>query len=375
MTDTWIKAATELVPLFAERAPRLDKEDSFASENIDDLVAAGFFRMAIPSQLGGGGASYEETCRTVAELAKGCPATALSFAMHTHLVAANVWKYRNGKPDADAVLRKIASQNLILVSTGATDWVSSNGTATRTEGGYNVTAQKRFASGCLAGNVLVTSAAFPDDPAGPSVIHFSSPLKASGTKIINDWHTLGMRASGSHTVVLEQVFVPDAAIVLKRPQGKWHGAWDLVLGIAPAIYIAPYVGLMDAAVAFTIAEQRKTPNANTSGVGELVNTQTLAQLAWEDMIRLAKNYEFTPTPEISSAQVSRKTLVTQGVRRALDLSVALCGGRSFYKGSLLERLWRDVQASQFHPLPEQQQLDFSGRFALGRGVVADHVAT
>lgn len=365
MTDSWLNVANSLLPLLSERAPRLDKEDSFASENVHALTAAGLFRLAIPAELGGGGASYEETCHVVSLLAKGCPATALAFAMHTHLVAANVWKYCNGKPEVEALLRKIADQNLILVSTGATDWVSSNGTATRVEGGYKITAEKRFASGCLAGSVLVSSAAVPDDPAGPSVIHFSSPLKAAGTKVLNDWHTLGMRASGSHTVVLDQVFVPDASVVLKRPQGKWHGAWDLVLGVAPAIYIAPYLGLMDAAVAFTIEQQRRTANANTALVGELINTQTLAHLAWSDMIRLVKNYEFAPSVEVSSAQVCRKTLVTRGVRRALDLCVALCGGRSFYQGALLERLWRDAQGSQFHPLPEQQQLDFTGRFWMG----------
>jgi alkylation response protein AidB-like acyl-CoA dehydrogenase len=363
--DTWLQAAKELRPRLAERAARIDKEDSFASENYQDLMAGGFFRLAIPSELGGGGASYDETCRSIAELAKGCPATALSFAMHTHLVAANVWKFHHRKPEAEPLLRRIAQQNLILVSTGATDWVASNGSAKRVEGGYVVSAEKRFASGCLAAHVLVTSAAFAEDPDGPSIIHFSTPLKANGTRVLNDWHTLGMRASGSHTVVLDEVFVPEASVVLKRPQGKWHGVWDLVMGVAPAIFIAPYVGLMDTAVQFVLDAQRTRPTADVRQLGELINAQTGAHLAWNDMIRLTKNYEFVPSVEISSAQAVRKSLVTRGVRSALDLAVSISGGRSFYQGSLLERLWRDAQGAQFHPLPENEQLAFSGRQVLG----------
>lgn len=363
--DTWTKAAQSLKPRLIERASRIDKEDAFASENYHDLMAAGFFRLAIPSELGGGDASYEETCKTLAELAKGCPATALGLAMHTHLVAANVWKFHHRRPEAEPLLRKIAQQNLILVSTGAADWVSSNGSATRVDGGYKVSAEKRFASGCVAGHVMVTSAVVVDDPDGPSVIHFSSPLNAPGTHVQNDWHTLGMRASGSHSVVLDEVFVPDSAVVLKRPQGRWHGVWDLVMGVAPAIYIAPYVGLMDAAVEYVVERQRARPSVAARQLGELINAQTTAQLAWHDMIRLVRNYEFTPHLDVSSAQLCRKTLVTQGVRRTLDLAVAINGGRSFYQGALLERLWRDVQGSQFHPLPEHQQLEFTGRHTLG----------
>lgn len=364
----WISAAQHLVPTFSERATQFDREDRFVESNYQDLVSGGFFRMAIPEELGGGGASYETVCRTVRELAKGCSATALAFSMHSHLVAANVWKYRNEKPDAEPVLRAVVAQNLVLVSTGATDWVNSNGTARRVDGGYRVTARKRFASGCLGARVLVTSARVVDDPEGAGIIHFSLPISATGVKILDDWHALGMRGSGSHTVAIEDAFVADAAVSLRRPAGKWHGVWDIVLAVAPAIYMAPYVGVMDKVVAEVIDKQRQNPTVGAGELGELLNVRTMALLCWEDMIRLNDNYACKPNLALSDAQLTRKTLLTQSVRKAVDLAVSITGGSAYYQASVIERLWRDVQGSQFHALPERRQVQFSGRHVLGLDV-------
>ena len=55
----------------------------------------------------------------------------------------------------------------MLVSTGASDWVGSNGTALKVDGGYRVSGRKANASGCEVGNVLVTSIRWDDAPDGP----------------------------------------------------------------------------------------------------------------------------------------------------------------------------------------------------------------
>ena len=92
------------------------------------------------------------------------------------------------------------------------------------EGGFRITARKVFSSGSPAGQLLVTSAVLADDAAGPTVLHFAVPLGAPGVRIEETWRTMGMRATGSHDVVLDGVFVPDAAIGVRRPAGKWHPA-------------------------------------------------------------------------------------------------------------------------------------------------------
>ena len=165
--------------------------------------------------------------------------------MHQHLVAAALWNYRHGKP-GEKLLRTVADGEKILVSTGATDWLSSNGTLERCEGGYRLTARKAFASGCLAGDILVTSAQFDDPAAGLQVLHFPVSLRANGVSIDRVWETMGMRGTGSHTVVLDNVLVPEAAIALRRPCGAYHPVWNVVLTVALPLICAAYVGLAEA---------------------------------------------------------------------------------------------------------------------------------
>lgn len=369
MTTNWAELAHSLGPAFLERASHHDRDDRFVADNYAELKAHGFFRLAVPETLGGGGASYADLCDTLRILGRHCPSTALALSMHTHLVAANVWRHQNGKPGADGLLRRVSEQQLVLVSTGATDWLESSGSARRVPGGYRVSARKPFASGAPCGDLLITSVAHADGPGGGTVLHFPLSLKAEGVRLLDDWHTLGMRGSGSCTVQLDDAFVPEAAIVLERPRGQWHPVWELILGVAPPLYMAPYVGLAEAAAAAALQRATEHPRPGAaSAAGELGNALTQARLAWADMVRLVDSYRFTPSLEHASAQLSRKTLVTRAVQHVAQLASELAGGSSFHRSSVLERLWRDAQAAPFHPLPERRQLEFCGRHALGLDV-------
>ena len=187
----WIALARRVGPLLRARSETHDAEGTFVAASYQELRAHGFFGVVVPTELGGGGASLTELCETIRELAQFCPSTALSFSMHSHLVASAVWRWRNGKP-AEALLRRVATEGLVLVSTGATDWVDSNGEMTKVEGGYRVRARKVFASGSPGADLLITSSRFEG-----SVLHFPVPFSAEGVAIKDDWDTLGMRGTGS----------------------------------------------------------------------------------------------------------------------------------------------------------------------------------
>jgi alkylation response protein AidB-like acyl-CoA dehydrogenase len=155
----WEDNLTQLGPEFAQRAAGYDQSNTFVTENYLQLKAHQFFSMAIPQELGGGGLSYTDTCNLLRELAHHCGSTALALSMHQHLVAANIWRYKQGQ-SAEALFRIVAANQLVLVSTGAGDWLSSNGTMEKAEGGYRVTAQKHFASQSQLGDIPVTSARY-----------------------------------------------------------------------------------------------------------------------------------------------------------------------------------------------------------------------
>ena len=85
--------------------------------------------------------------------------------------------------------------------------------------------RKTPASGAPAGAIVVTSTRWEDAPDGPQVVHLSVPFSAEGVRLEETWDAMGMRGTGSHTVVLDDVFVPDAAVPLVRPAGEWHPVW------------------------------------------------------------------------------------------------------------------------------------------------------
>ena len=119
----------------------------------------------------------------------------------------------------------------------------------RADGGFRVSARKPFGSGSPKGGLLVTSAPFEDPKEGWQVLHFSVPFAAPGVSLADDWRTLGMRATGSHTVILDKVFVPVDAIVLRRPRGRFHPAWNVILTVAMPLIMSVYTGVAEAAAA------------------------------------------------------------------------------------------------------------------------------
>jgi indole-3-acetate monooxygenase len=80
-------------------------------------------------------------------LARYCGSTALALSMHTHQVATAVSRWRRDPAPLEGLLRSIAAENLVLVSSGGSDWIAGSGNAERVEGGWRITARKIFASG------------------------------------------------------------------------------------------------------------------------------------------------------------------------------------------------------------------------------------
>ena len=358
--------APTLGPQIAEGATERDQAAQFVSENYGLLKTHKVFSALVPEEFGGGNARHSDMCAFVRALAHYCPSTALSVSMHQHLVAAAVVNYRNGRP-GQKLLERVASKETVLVSTGANNWLESGGEVEKTEGGYLVTAKKPFGSGSPGGDILVTSAPYNDPKKGWQVLHFPVPLASDGVSLANDWDTMGMRATGSNTVVMNKVFVPEEVVVLRRPRGEYHMAWNTILTVSMPLIMSVYVGVAEAAAEIAIkqAARRENDPAAPFFLGELTNILTTAQMGADDMVRIANDYEFAPTIETANAILVRKTIVANAVIATAEKAVEISGGAGFYRRFRLEQLLRDVHAAQFHPLQEKRQQHFTGRLALG----------
>src|SRR5712692_8895200 len=253
----WLATARKLSDDFATRAAQHDAEDSFVAENYAALRSAKLFSAPVPSELGGGGASYAEHVAMIRALARGCGSTALAYSMHSHLLQATIWRHRhNATPPAEPLLRRIAKEELILVSTGGSDWLDGSGTLTKSDGTYSFSARKIFGSGSPAGDLLLTTGVYDDPEKGPTVLHFGVSMKDPGVKVMENWRKMGMRGTGSNDIVIENVTVQDAGVSVRRPKGKWHQFFNVVSPIIFPLISSAYVGVAETAreIAVTQAE-------------------------------------------------------------------------------------------------------------------------
>ncbi|MGW6724774.1 acyl-CoA dehydrogenase family protein [Nocardia sp. NPDC055029] len=357
-----VALAREIGESLRPEVPERDRTGEISVVAFDRLRASGLSAALVPTEFGGGGASHQEMGEILRELGRHDPSTAVAFAMHSHLVAAQVWRHNHGV-DASAVFAKVAA-GAILVSTGASDWVDSNGAAVRVDGGYRVSARKAPASGCEVGDVLVTSVRFEGE--SEQVLHCAIPMTAPGVSIDKTWDTLGLRASGSHTVVLDDVFVPDAAVSLIRPAGVWPPVLNVVIGAALPLVLAAYLGVADSAVELTarLLAGRAEPHTLQSA-GEMLNAYTTAADLVAAMFTDSDNLGFANTDEYAGRTLSRKTVAADALITTVRLAIETTGGAGYSRSCDLERLYRDIHGCQFHPLPRAKQTRFSGRVLLG----------
>jgi alkylation response protein AidB-like acyl-CoA dehydrogenase len=354
-----------LAPGFAARAAELDANDEFVAANYAELKASGLLAAGVPQELGGQGLELAELCEMLRTLARSCPSTALAFSMHTHQVAINAWRLRRQKAPVAPLLEKVAREGVVIVATGGGDWLDSSGEAVAVKDGFRVNARKAFASGAPAGSVVATSAVVRDGGAGAEVIHFVIPMATPGVSIAPTWRTMGMRSTGSHDLVLEDVFVPAAAVGVRRPQGKWHLLFHLVSMLAQPLIYSVYVGVAEAARerALELVRKRRPDDHLLQAVGEMENRLESTRIAHADWVAFSSRAE--PGPQATSKSMINRTLVARGALGTLDAAMEVAGGAAFFRANGLERLFRDAQGARFHPLQEGLQKALAGRMALG----------
>jgi acyl-CoA dehydrogenase len=177
-----------------------------------------------------------------------------------------------------------------------------------------------------------------------------------------------MRGTGSHDIVLDGVFVPDAAIGLRRPAGRWSPAWHVVAMLALPLIYSVYVGVAEAARALALrpAAKRGRDVATQELVGRLENELAIARMGLRQMIEATACDR--PGLETTNAVLIGRTVAGRSAIRTVELAMEVAAGAGFYRDLGLERLFRDVQGARYHPVRGSAQLLYTGRMALGLDV-------
>jgi alkylation response protein AidB-like acyl-CoA dehydrogenase len=414
-------ALRNLAGRFAQTADRHDRDGIFPFANYRALHEVNYLGRSIPHRFGGPGDKVAPLCRLQAVLGHGDPSTALAVAMHLLFMGrvgqaivdgdvgdAGGWDAARYTHVAQAVLREG-----VLVNSAATEpeiGSPSRGgrpsTRARTlpSGQIEVTGRKTFTTGLPLLRFVVVSATLeaPDgdldgaymaqvlvDRGTPKfdeegVATFDDP---PGLSIVETWDALGMRASGSHDLVLEAVRLPTGSIISARPFGArapttgpttevappppaTSGAgWALLV---PSVYLGVARATRDAAVAF--ARDRRPEPMDGASIGSLPSVQrTLGEIevhlaqaeatlfgaaeAW-DAASLADRATFAPVLALAKHVASNQSVAVA------DLAMRVVGGAGLARSHPVQRHYRDVRAALHHPPMDDVALAILARAAL-----------
>ena len=337
-------------------------------EGLDCLRESGLLALGVPKELGGGGATIRDAAMVQRELAHHCASTALATSMHQHVVAFTAWRFRRELPGAEATLRRVADEGIVLVSTGGADLTHPRGEATKVDGGYQVSGRKIFGSQSPAGTVMSTMFAYDDPEQGRRVLNMAVPIAAEGVTVLDDWDTMGMRGTGSNDD-------RDRRRVRARRAGARQPAPRRA---RPAVPGDPLPSPCRSSPASTSAWPRRrstrpceaaAPKADDPIVQRQVGLMAtrLRVASWALDGALAEiGDDVTPSMENVAAVMAAKREIALGGIEVCDLAMELAGGAAFFKGSVIERCYRDIRAIKFHPLNPEATLLHAGRVALGQ---------
>jgi alkylation response protein AidB-like acyl-CoA dehydrogenase len=392
------------VERFAPRAEKHDREASFPFDDYDDLRAAGLLALCVPERYGGLGASFETYCLVAEQIAQGSASTALTLNMHclTMLMMGEIADAMPMSEQARArheALRASKFQEVVErgvfygqphsepVEQGQTDTALTAGgrrfgtTARKVDGGYVLNGRKFFVSLSGAAPYYATPAIrLGDEPWLDRTLYLQVPKEAPGVEFQGEWDPMGMRATVSRDMLLQEVFVPDEAEVL--PPGIF-GAMFNAYPHLPLSFSATFLGLMQAAYDYTIAyltgQLPGTPGLQTEaaakgyGVAEMLFTLEAARALYYRVISEAQI-----DPPLAAVQRARAAHVTvqRSVVTLTQEAIRICGGRALLKRYPLERFARDARASALmRPWTQDIATQQAWEFALGIGIAAPQPGT
>jgi alkylation response protein AidB-like acyl-CoA dehydrogenase len=169
------------------------------------------------------------------------------------------------------------------------------------------------------------------------VLHFPVPFAADAVTITDTWHTLGMRGTRSHDVLINGVLIAEDTVALRRPQGQWHAFFIVNAAVALPLVMAVYVGVAEAAYALAlerVARKRDDPQMPYL-IGEMPNALVTAQMALEGMFASAANYDFALVDETANAIFIRKILAARAAIQTVEKAVELVVAPPFTVASVL----------------------------------------
>ena len=359
-----VDRARRLKPLIKQHAQQSEDDRCVAEPVIEALQEAGLFHISIPKRLGGQGANFRTFLDAIAEIGQGDGGTAWAAA----LLNVCTWF---GTLFSDQAQQDVWGSNPQARICGIfTPPQISERVYEGVEGGVRVTGEWGYASGSNHADWAVLGVKLGDNPDGSPILGLGLiPMKELSIK--QTWYVAGMRASGSNTLVAENVFVPDHRIqkyddmaaedYLRTPSET--SDWASFIPVAELILVGAQIGLAREAinltiekgakksVAYTIWSEARNSPAHQIALGEAVS---MADQAWLLVARACADIDAAAARHekldvLTRARIRMDTgAAAKLCREAINRLLSVNGAGSFANVNALQRIWRDSEIASRH---------------------------
>ena len=373
--------------------PEHDREWSFAPENLEALHESGYLRLALPREYGGEGADVFDMVIAQERLGRGDPSSALVVGMMLNVLG----RQRDDPTWPRDIYAQVCREIAVRgggVNTCATEAdlgsVSRGGvpaaTATPVDGGWRINGKKIFVTGARGLRYFITLVRLPPTDQSPHGEVGSAIVEANapGLHLRDAWRgALSLRTVGNDDVTYENVFVPDAWIVERRPialpaerqapkpptsQGApGLGPWSLTIA---AVYLGVGSAACQAAANYANA---RIPSALGKPIAEAPHIQQwIGQMeigidaARAQLFETARLWRVSPElhDDLAAQIAAAKYLCVNAACAASEIGLRVAGGFSLTPDLSLERHFRDARAGLFQPPQDDLTLALVGRNAL-----------
>lgn len=371
-----IARARALAPVLAGRAAEAEQMRRLTGDVEQALEAAGMFALLRPRRYGGLQVDAATYVDVLIELARGDGSVGwlVSQINNNQWIAAQLGGLR------DEVLAGPRS-NIASVLLGQSS-------VRRAEGGFVLDGRWGFCSACLQADWVFLAAAVVDEGAPPEMGFFATPTGA--LHIEDDWRVTGLAATGSHSVVARELFVPAhrfagiSPLVLNSVGLAEVDAPLYRAALMPFITVtagAIAVGMAEAMVAefkaqlpgrpltyTTYASRAEAPTTHMA-LGEAVTKIKAARLLFHDAVATIEREAATGEPMTIPLRIATRTQGVLGIRlcqEAVESLLRASGARSLHLANPLQRIDRDLRALGLHPVyMAETTFEFLGRCELG----------
>jgi 3-hydroxy-9,10-secoandrosta-1,3,5(10)-triene-9,17-dione monooxygenase len=371
--------AKSICPILEANAEETDRLRHLPAANVQALRETGLCRLMVPRRIGG----YETDIRTyiavMAELGQSCGSTAWTASL------LNVCAWLAG-------LFPERAQSDVWGESGEA-WVAGSlaprGEARAVEGGWIVNGRWPWASGCLHAQWAACGIHMKDESGEMANLGLSL-LPMSEVVIQDTWHMVGMKGTGSNTIVAADLFVPEHRF-LPYPaafEGRYRTEFQdealfrtALVPMTILILIGSQLGVAKAALDYVTANASARGVMHTNFTRQADSTGFQIQIAEAAMkidtgylhaFRAADDLDEAARSGVQPSFVARAriradaALVAKYCREAVDLLVSAHGTSSLADSNRLQRLWRDIHVASHHAITEWQvNLEIYGKALLG----------